>query len=181
MAKLKGSEIIVDHLVKEGVPYLFGLCGHGDIGLMDAALDRQNEIPMISVHNEQIAGLWQTHFLESPSPVATFTSCGPGSVNIQMPIAAALFDSSAIFAITGNIPTQQFNRGPFQELGYHQQADFTSAMRPYVKRCYQATRADMLPEMMHHAYSTMLAWQARPGEPRRAVQCLCRGSRIVSR
>ena len=131
MAKLKGSEIIIDHLVKEGVPYLFGLCGHGDIGLMDAALDRQNEIPIISVHNEQIAGFMADAFFRvSHQPVATFTSCGPGSVNIQMPIAAALFDSSAIFAITGNVPTQQFNRGPFQELGYHQPADFTSAMRP---------------------------------------------------
>ena len=163
MAKLKGSEIIIDHLVKEGVPYLFGLCGHGDIGLMDAALDRQNEIPIISVHNEQIAGFMADAFFRvSRQPAATFTSCGPGSVNIQMPIAAALFDSSAIFAITGNVPTQQFNRGPFQELGYHQQADFTSAMRPYVKRCYQATRADMLPDMMRHAYSTMLAGKPGP-------------------
>ena len=65
LAKLKGSEIIVDHLVKEGVPYLFGLCGHGDIGLMDAALDRQNEIPMISVHNEQIAGFMADAFFKS--------------------------------------------------------------------------------------------------------------------
>jgi acetolactate synthase-1/2/3 large subunit len=162
LAKLKGSEIIIDHLVKEGVPYLFGLCGHGDIALMDAALERQNEIPMVSVHNEQIAGFMADAFYRvRRQPVATFTSCGPGSVNIQMPIAAALFDSSAVFAITGNIPTQQFNRGPFQELGTHYQADFPTAMRPYVKRCFQATRADMLPEMMRQAYSTMLS--GRPG------------------
>ncbi|MGE3988837.1 thiamine pyrophosphate-binding protein [Pseudorhodoplanes sp.] len=162
MAKLKGSEIILDHLIGEGVPYLFGLCGHGDIGLMDAAYDRQNQIRMISVHNEQIAGFMaDAYFRVSRRPVATFTSCGPGSVNIQMPIASAYSDSSAIFAITGNIPTQQFNRGPFQELGAHYQADFPSAMKPYVKRSYQATRVDMLPDMMRHAYSTMLA--GRPG------------------
>ena len=34
-------------------------------------------------------------------------------------------------------------------------------MRPYVKRSYQATRADMLPSMMRHAYTNMLA--GRPG------------------
>ncbi len=163
MQRKKGAEIIVDHLVKEGVPYLFGLCGHGDIGLMDAALDRRDDIPTVSVHNEQIAGFMaDAYYRVSGQPVATFTSCGPGSVNIQMPIATAFFDSSAIFAITGNIPTQQFNQGPFQEFGHHFQADFVSAMRPYVKRSYQAPRADMLPEIMRRAYETMLAGKPGP-------------------
>ncbi len=95
-------------------------------------------------------------------PVATFTSCGPGSVNIQMPIAGAFCDSSALLAITGNIPTQQFNRGPFQELGHHYQADFVSAMRPYVKRSFQATRPDMLPDMMRQAFAIMLSGRVGP-------------------
>jgi acetolactate synthase I/II/III large subunit len=162
MPDMKGVEIIVDHLIAENVPYLFGLCGHGIVGLMDAARDRSNRIKSVSVHNEQIAGFAaDAYFRVSRQPTATFTSCGPGSVNIQMAIANALFDSSAVFAITGNIPTQQFNMGPFQEFVHHHQADYVSAMRPYVKRSYQATRADMLPSMMRHAYTMMLA--GRPG------------------
>lgn len=162
MPDIKGAEIIVDHLIAENVPFLFGLCGHGIVGLMDAARDRSNRIKTVSVHNEQIAGFAaDAYYRVSGQPTATFTSCGPGSVNIQMAIANALFDSSAVFAITGNIPTQQFNMGPFQELGTHYQADYVSAMRPYVKRSYQATRADMLPSMMRHAYTNMLA--GRPG------------------
>jgi acetolactate synthase-1/2/3 large subunit len=162
MKASKGAEIIVDHLIQERVPYLIGLCGHGDVGLMDAALDRKDRIPTVSVHNEQIAGFMaDAYYRVSGKPVATFTSCGPGSVNIQMAVANAFFDSSAMLAITGNIPTQQFNRGPFQEFGHHYQADFVSAMRPYVKRSFQATRADMLPDMMRHACSTMLS--GRPG------------------
>jgi len=31
MKTLKGAEIIVDYLIKERVPYLIGLCGHGDV------------------------------------------------------------------------------------------------------------------------------------------------------
>ncbi len=162
MPDMKGAEIIIDHLVEEKVPYLFGLCGHGIVGLMDAARDRSNRIKTVSVHNEQIAGFAaDAYYRVSRQPTATFTSCGPGSVNIQMAIANALFDSSAVFAITGNIPTQQFNMGPFQEFVHHHQADYVSAMRPYVKRSYQATRADMLPGMMRHAYTMMLA--GRPG------------------
>ena len=163
MQNKKGSEIILDHLIEQRVPYLFGLCGHGDVGLMDAALDRQNQIKTVSTHHEQTAGFMADAFYRvSGQPAATFTSCGPGSVSIQAAIACAMADSSAVFAITGNVPTQQFNKGPFQELGYHYQADFVSAMRPYVKRSYQATRADMLPDMMSQAYATMLVGRTGP-------------------
>ena len=51
MKTLKGAEIIVDYLIKERVPYLIGLCGHGDVGLMDAALDRQDRIKTVSTHD----------------------------------------------------------------------------------------------------------------------------------
>ncbi|MCL4768363.1 MAG: thiamine pyrophosphate-binding protein [Hyphomicrobiaceae bacterium] len=163
MPERKGAEIIVDHLTQQGVPWLFGLCGHGDVGLMDAALQQQDRIKTLSVHNEQVAGFMaDAYYRVSGQPVATFTSCGPGSVSIQAAIACAMADSSAVFAITGNVPTQQFNKGPFQELGYHYQADFVSAMRPYVKRSFQATRADMLPDMMRHAYSHMLSGRTGP-------------------
>ncbi len=47
MTVYKGAEIIVEYLVKERVPYLFGLCGHGDVGLMDAAFDRRDRIRMV--------------------------------------------------------------------------------------------------------------------------------------
>jgi acetolactate synthase-1/2/3 large subunit len=159
---LRGAEIIVDHLIAEKVPYLFGLCGHGIVGLMDAALDRRDRIRTVSVHNEQIAGFAaDAYYRVARQPAATFTSCGPGSINIQMAIANAMFDSSALLAITGNVPTQQFNKGPFQELGHHHQADFVTAMRPYVKRSFQAPRADMLPGLMRQACTAMVA--GRPG------------------
>lgn len=162
MVESSGGEIIVDSLIERGVPYLFGLCGHGIVGLMDAALDRADEIKMISVHNEQVAGFMaDVYYRVTGSPVATFTSCGPGSVNIQMPIATAMHDASALLAITGNVPTSQFNRMPFQEIGEYFQADLPSSMRPYVKRSFQATRPDMLPGIMQHAQNAMVS--GRPG------------------
>ena len=33
---LDGGQVIVDYLVREKVPYVFGLCGHGNIGFIDA-------------------------------------------------------------------------------------------------------------------------------------------------
>jgi acetolactate synthase-1/2/3 large subunit len=158
----KGAEIIIDYLLKERVPYLFGVCGHGIIGLLDVAYDRRDRITTISAHDEQVAGFMaDAYFRVTHQPVATYSSCGPGSLNMAMPIASAFLDSSAFLAITGNVPTQQFNRGPFQETGRHFQGDFNTVMRPYVKRSFQAPRADMLPLIMRQAYAMLLA--GRPG------------------
>ena len=119
-ALMNGADIIVDHLVKKKVPYLFGLCGHGITGFMDAAFKAQNRIRTVSTHHEQTAGhMADAYYKVRGEPVATFTSCGPGSANLVVALAAAMMDSSAFLAITGNVPTQQFNRGPFQETGRH--------------------------------------------------------------
>jgi len=158
----KGAEIIVEYLVKERVPYLFGVSGHGILGLLDAAFDRSDRITTITTHDEQVAGFMADAFYRvAHRPVATYTSCGPGSANLTMAIASAFLDSSAFLAITGNVPTQQFNRGPFQESGRYFQGDFVSVIRPYVKRSYQPMRADMLPLTIRQAYALMLS--GRPG------------------
>jgi acetolactate synthase-1/2/3 large subunit len=30
---MKGAEIIAEYLVKQKVPYVFGICGHGNVGM----------------------------------------------------------------------------------------------------------------------------------------------------
>ena len=161
-ALMNGADIIVDFLIRQKVPYLFGLCGHGNVGFLDAAFKAQNRIRTISVHHEQTAGhMADAYFKVRNEPVATFTSCGPGSANLVMALAAAMMDSSAFFAITGNVPTSQFNRSPFQETGRYYQGDFPSVVRPYVKRSYQPTRVDMVPLAVRQGWELMLS--GRPG------------------
>jgi acetolactate synthase-1/2/3 large subunit len=154
----KGAGIIADYLIGEQMPYLFALCGHGNVGMLDALLDRRDQISVVSVHHETVAGFMADAFFRvSGSPVATLTSCGPGSANLPIALANALMDGSAFLAITGNVPTTQFNRAPFQESGYHYQADFTSVVRPYVKRSFQATRPEQLPVALRQAFTLMSA------------------------
>ena len=144
------------------MPYVIGLCGHGDIGMLDALYDRRDEITTISVHHEAAAGfIADAYYRVRRSPLATLTSCGPGSAQLLVALGAALMDSSALLAITGNVPATQFGRAPFQELGRHYQADFPGAARPYVKRSYQATRTDQLPVMLRQAFAVMSS--GRPG------------------
>ena len=118
---LKGAEVIVEYLIKEKVPYLFGLCGHGNVGFLDAAAAASGRIKTISTHHEQSAGyMADAYYKIRHEPIATFTSCGPGSCNIVIALANAMMDSSAYLAITGNVPTTQWNRMPFQEPGPHE-------------------------------------------------------------
>lgn len=158
----KGAEYIADFLIQQKVPYIFGVCGHGILGLLDGLFDRQDEIKAISVHHESAAGFMaEAYFRITQKPAATYTSCGPGSANLILAIAAAFADSSAMLNITGNVPTQQWNRGPFQETGRYFQGDFVNVLRPYVKRSFQPTRADMLPLALRQAFALMT--NGRPG------------------
>ena len=162
MPRMKGAELITEYLIENDIPYVFGICGHGTVGMLDPLYAARDRIKLISPRHEQVAAhMADAYFRVRHQPVATLTSCGPGSCNIVMPLACALSDSSALLAITANVPTSQFNRSPFQEINRHFQADFVNIVRPVVKRSFQPTRVDMLPLALRQAMTTMLS--GRPG------------------
>ncbi|WP_244540597.1 thiamine pyrophosphate-binding protein [Hyphomicrobium sp. CS1BSMeth3] len=160
--RLNGAQVIVDYLIREGAPYAFGLCGHGNIQFIDALYERSHDIKTISVHHESVAGFMaDVYYRVSGQPTATFTSCGPGSANLPISLGNAYLDSVPFLAVTGNVPTSQFNRGAFQELYRHYQADFPSTVRSYCKKVFQPTRGDMVPLAVRQAWKTMVT--GRPG------------------
>ena len=162
-ATRKGGDLIAEFLVNEKIPYVFGICGHGNVGLLDPlyAGARQGQARLAAPRADRCA-TWPTATSACKhQPVATLTSTGPGSANLIMALAVAQTDSSALLAITANVPTSQFNRGPFQELNRHNQADFPNVIRPVVKRSFQPTRVDMLPLALRQAVTTMTS--GRPG------------------
>jgi acetolactate synthase-1/2/3 large subunit len=148
--------------MQQQVPYVFGICGHGNVGMLDALYSVRDKLRLVSPRHEQCAGhMADAYFRVKHSPVVTLTSTGPGSANMVMSLATALSDSSAFLAITSNVPTSQMNRAPFQELYKHNQADFPTVLRPVVKRTFQPSRVDMLPLALRQAFDTMLT--GRPG------------------
>ena len=162
MPKMKGATLISEFLVQEKIPYVFGICGHGNVGLLDGLYQVRDKVKLVSPRHEQVAGhMADGYFRVQHQPVATLTSTGPGSANLIMALAVAQTDSSALLAITANVPTSQFNRGPFQELNRHHQADYPNVVRPVVKRSFQPTRVEMLPLALRQAVTTMTS--GRPG------------------
>src|SRR4030081_721317 len=102
---LNGAQVIVDYLIQEKVPQVFGLCGHGNIQNIDALYERADELKTISVHHESVAG-----FMAEPSsrvsgrPTAPFTSCGPGSAILPITLGNPSHDSVPFLAVTGTVP-----------------------------------------------------------------------------
>ncbi|MEO8719104.1 MAG: thiamine pyrophosphate-binding protein [Burkholderiales bacterium] len=162
MPRMKGGELIAEYLIQQKVPYIFGICGHGNVGILDPLHAVSDRLKLVSPRHEQCAGhMADGYFRVKHQPVATLTSTGPGSANLIMSLATALSDSSAFLAITSNVPTSQMNRAPFQEIYKHNQADFPSVIRPVVKRAFQPTRVDMLPLALRQGFDTMVT--GRPG------------------
>src|ERR1700674_2690961 len=170
MARMKGAELITEYLIENKIPYVFGICGHGNVGMLDPLYHARDRIKLVSPRHEQVAAhMADAYFRVRHEPVATLTSCGPGSCNIVMPLQVAMSDSSAVFAITANVPTQQFNRSPFQEINRHYQADFPNIIRPVQAQlpanAGRYAAADPAPGHDDHAVGA-----PRSGERRRAVQ-----------
>ena len=83
MESRKGADLIAEFLIQENIPYVFGICGHGNVGMLDALYDVRDQITLISPRHEQVAGhMADAYFRVRHEAVATLTSCGPGSANL---------------------------------------------------------------------------------------------------
>src|SRR6202142_3584014 len=147
---LNGAQVIVDYLIQEQVPQVFGLCGHGNIQFIDALYERADDIKTISVHHESVAGFMADGYYRVS-----------GGADLPISLGNAFLASVPFLGVTGNVPTSQFNRGAFQELYRHYQADFPSTVRSYCKKVFQPTRGEMVPLAVRQAWKTMVT--GRPG------------------
>lgn len=162
MSLRTGGEIIADHLIAEGVPYVLGVPGHGDMGIYDALKDRSGSIEAIQVRHEQAAGhIADAYFRVSGRPLATVTSIGPGSANLATALATAYIDSQAFVAITGAVQTYMDGTGVLQEIERQRDADFASMLRPITKRGFYPHRVDQIQRALNRAFNVALT--GRPG------------------
>src|SRR3546814_19709432 len=95
MALRKGGDLIAEFLVREKIPYVFGICGHGNVGLLDSLYHVNDRVKLVSPRHEQTAAHMADGFFRvSHRPAATLTSTGPGSANLIMALAVAKTDRS---------------------------------------------------------------------------------------
>jgi acetolactate synthase-1/2/3 large subunit len=162
MPSYTGGQMIINHLIAEGVSHVFGVAGHGVLGLLDAGYDYRNQIKLVMARHEEVAGFMADGYYRlAHKPAATFTSSGQGSINLLIALAEAMSDSVPFLSLTGNVASTQFNSGALQEMYRQKEADWPSVVRHYVKQTFHANRVDMLPKVLALGFKTMLS--GRPG------------------
>jgi acetolactate synthase-1/2/3 large subunit len=162
MAEMRGCDLVVDYLVKEKVPYMFGYAGHGAVGLLDGVHSRQDELKIIFPRIESAAGyMADAYFRATGQLIPVYTSTGPGPMLLTVAMSNAFYDSSAFIAITGQVATNQFDSGALQEEYRHHPADFPSIAKVISKFSYQAHSVEDLAKFLPKAFK--LARSGRPG------------------
>ena len=162
MAEIRGCDLVVEYLIKEKVPYLFGYAGHGAVGLLDGVYNHQDEIKIIFPRIESAAGyMADAYFRASGQVIPVYTSTGPGPMLLTVAMGNAFYDSSAFIAITGQVATNQYDSGALQEEYRHHQADFPSIAKVISKRSFQAQSVEDLGKFLPKAFK--LARTGRPG------------------
>jgi acetolactate synthase-1/2/3 large subunit len=160
--RLSGAQILVEYLVRQGVPYAVGIPGHGSWNLTDALLDRADEVRTVQVMHEQSAvHLADGYYRASGRPLLAFTSIGPGAANTVVGMATAYVDSTAVLLMTGSAHTYMRGHGLLQEVERRHAADNPRIFEPVVKEWWQPSRVDELPFVLHRAWNQMLS--GRPG------------------
>lgn len=160
--RMSGAQVVVEHLVREGVPVVTGIPGHGDWALTDALLDRRDAIRTVQVMHESAAvHLADGFYRASGTPILAFTSIGPGATNTVIGMATAYVDSTAVALLTGSPHTYLRGVGLLQEFERRHVADNPRIFEPVVKEWWQPSRVDELPFVLHRAWNQMRS--GRPG------------------
>lgn len=160
--RLTGAQVLVEHLVRQGVRYAVGIPGHGCWNVTDVLLDYAAEVRTVQVMHEQSAvHVADAHYRVTGRPLLAFTSIGPGQANTVVGMATAYADSTAVMLVTGSAHTYMRGHGLFQELERRHVADNPRIFEPVVKEWWQPSRVDELPFVLHRAWNQMLS--GRPG------------------
>jgi len=153
--RMKGAQVLVELLKKEGVEFIFGYPGGAVLDIYDVLFDTP-EIRHILVRHEQGAAHAADGYARTTGKVGVcIATSGPGATNLVTGLATAYMDSIPIVALTGQVFTHLIGKDSFQE------ADTTGITMPITKHNFLVTRAEDLPYVIREAF--YIASSGRPG------------------
>lgn len=151
---MRGAEILIKSLIREGVEVIFGYPGGSVIPLFDCLYDAP--VKFILTRHEQAAAHAADGYARSTGKVGVcLATSGPGATNLTTGIATAYMDSVPIIAITGQVKTSLIGNDAFQE------ADVTGVTRSVSKYNYLVKDVKDLAYTVKEAF--YLANTGRPG------------------
>ncbi len=152
--EMKGADILLECLKKEGVDVIFGYPGGAVLEIYDSLY--KSNIKHILVRHEQGAAHMADGYARVTGRVGVcLATSGPGATNLVTGIATAHMDSVPVVAITGNVGTHMLGTDAFQE------ADIVGITLPITKHNYLVKNVNDLAYTIKEAFH--IARSGRPG------------------
>jgi len=154
MATMKGAQILIESLRREGVDLVFGIPGGANLPTFDALY--QSPIKVILTVHEQGAAHMADGYARATGKVGVcLATSGPGATNLVTGIATAFMDSIPLVALTGQVRTSVIGNDAFQE------ADTIGITRPVTKHSYLVKDPRDIARIVKEAF--YIARTGRPG------------------
>ena len=155
MARMTGSQILLECLQREGVDTIFGYPGGVVLPLYDT-LPQYPGIKHILVRHEQSAAHMADGYARASGRLGVcLGTSGPGATNLVTGICTSFMDSTPVLALTGNVARTLLGRDGFQE------ADITGITQPITKHNYLVMRPENIALSVREAVH--IATTGRPG------------------
>lgn len=153
--RLRGAQIVMESLVREGVRDVFGYPGGAVLPFYDSFIEYP-QLRHVLVRHEQGAGFAAQGYARATGKVGVcLATSGPGATNLVTPIADAYMDSVPVVFITGQVPRSLIGTDAFQE------TDIIGITMPIIKHSYAVEKAADLAPIFHEAFR--IALRDRPG------------------
>lgn len=155
---MKGSQIVMECLLEQGVDTVFGYPGGTILNIYDELElhGYKEKIHHYLTSHEQGAAHAADGYARSTGKVGVcFATSGPGATNLVTGIATAYYDSSPVVFITCNVPEKLIGKDSFQEV------DITGITMPITKCNYLVKDVNELADVIREAFA--IARSGRPG------------------
>lgn len=154
--ELKGSEIIAECLLEQGVDTVFGYPGGAVLEIYDALYKYSDKIKHIMTAHEQGASHAADGYARATGKTGVvIATSGPGATNLVTGIATAYMDSIPMVAITGNVGRALLGKSSFQEV------DIAEIVKPVTKKSFQVAAMEELAPTIRKAFQ--IAGSGRKG------------------
>ncbi len=152
--KLRGAEILLQCLQREGVDTVFGYPGGAVLPIYDA-LYKSDIRHILSRHEQGAAHAADGYARASGRVGVCIATSGPGATNLVTGIATAYMDSIPLVCFTGQVGSTLIGKDAFQE------ADITGITLPITKHNYLVRKTEDLAQTVKEAF--YIAQTNRPG------------------
>jgi len=152
--RMRGSDILVQALEREGVEHIFAYPGGASMEFHQSLT--RSKIRTILPRHEQGGAFAAEGYARATGKVGVcMATSGPGATNLITGLADAYMDSIPVVAVTGQVPQAMIGKGAFQE------TDFFGLTLPIVKHSYLVTDINEIPRVIKEAF--YIATSGRPG------------------